>query len=134
MFTTHVSSPGNLYAVLAKRRGEVTHEDIIEGTSLFLLSARLPVSSSFGFAQELLKKTSGKAVTPQLIFSNWSMIAIDPFWKPTTEVELEDLGGQTVAPNVARSFINDVRKRKGLPTEEKIVVSAEKQRTLTKNK
>lgn len=112
----------------------MTHEDVIEGTSLFLLSATLPVSNSFGFAQELLKKTSGKAVTPQLIFSNWSMISLDPFWKPTTEVELEDHGDQAVVPNVARNFINDVRKRKGLAIEEKIVVSAEKQRTLTRNK
>lgn len=120
--------------MLAKRRGDVTHEDIIEGTSLFLLSAMLPVSNSFGFAQELLKKTSGKAVTPQLVFSHWGTISLDPFWKPTTGVELEDHGGQAVVPNVGRNFINDVRKRKGLPLEEKIVVAAEKQRNLTKNK
>ena len=42
---------GNLYAVLSKRRGRVTKEDIIDGTSLFLLSATLPVAESFGFAQ-----------------------------------------------------------------------------------
>jgi ribosome assembly protein 1 len=125
---------GNLYAVLSRRRGEVTKEDIIEGTSLFILSARLPVANSFGFAQELLKKTSGKAVTPQLMFSNWNFVPVDPFWKPTTDDELEDYGGQTLVPNVARNFINDVRRRKGLPLEEKIVVSAEKQRTLTKMK
>ena len=46
---------GNLYGVLAKRRGEILREDIIEGTSLFLLEATLPVVESFGFAQELLK-------------------------------------------------------------------------------
>ena len=112
----------------------MTHEDIIEGTSLFLLSATLPVSNSFGFAQELLKKTSGKAVTPQLIFSHWSMIPLDPFWRPMTEEELEDHGDQAVSRNVARSFIDEVRKRKGLAVEEKIVISAEKQRTLTRNK
>jgi ribosome assembly protein 1 len=33
--------------------------------------ATLPVAESFGFAQELLKKTSGKAVTPQLNLSHW---------------------------------------------------------------
>jgi len=49
------SQLGNLYAVLSKRRGEVLTEDIIEGTSLFLLEATLPVVESFGFAQELLK-------------------------------------------------------------------------------
>ena len=125
---------GNLYAVLGKRRGDVTKEDVIEGTSMFVLTASLPVASSFGFTQELLKKTSGMAVTPQLIFSHWSTISLDPFWRPVTQTELEDLGGVAVAPNIARTFINDARKRKGLPIEEKIVVSAEKQRTLTKGK
>jgi len=74
------SQLGNLYAVLSQRRGEVTNEDIIEGTSLFLLSAHLPVHSSFGFAQQLLKKTSGLGTAPQLSFSHWSRVDTDPFW------------------------------------------------------
>lgn len=74
------SQLGNLYAVLAQRRGEVTNEDIIEGTSLFLLSAQLPVYNSFGFAQQLLKKTSGQGTAPQLSFSHWSKVETDPFW------------------------------------------------------
>lgn len=74
------SQLGNLYAVLSQRRGEVTNEDIIEGTSLFLLSAHLPVYSSFGFAQQLLKKTSGLGTAPQLSFSHWSRLETDPFW------------------------------------------------------
>ena len=74
------SQLGNLYAVLSQRRGSVTNEDIIEGTSLFLLSADLPVHSSFGFAQQLLKKTSGLGTAPQLSFSHWSRIDTDPFW------------------------------------------------------
>jgi ribosome assembly protein 1 len=44
---------------------------VIDGTSLFLLSATLPVAESFGFAQELLKKTSGNGTAPQLQFSHW---------------------------------------------------------------
>ena len=44
-----------------------------EGTSLFLLSATLPVAESFGFAQQLLKKTSGNATAPQLVFSHWQV-------------------------------------------------------------
>lgn len=74
------SQLGNLYAVLSQRRGEVTNEDIIEGTSLFLLSAQLPVYNSFGFAQQLLKKTSGLGTAPQLSFSHWSKVDTDPFW------------------------------------------------------
>ena len=41
---------------------------------------------------------------------------------------------QADSENVARKYMNDVRKRKGLKVEEKIVEFAEKQRTLTKNK
>jgi ribosome assembly protein 1 len=128
------SQLGNLYPVLAKRRGEIYKEDIIEGTSLFLISAYLPVSESFGFATELLKKTSGAATTPTLQFSQWRINSVDPFWKPTTIEELEDFGSDVAEPNIMRSYIDKVRKRKGLVVEEKVVASAEKQRTLTKNK
>lgn len=41
---------------------------------LFLLTALLPVAESFGFANELLKKTSGAGTTPQLAFSHWEVI------------------------------------------------------------
>ena len=125
---------GNLYGVLSKRRGTIVDEDIIEGTSLFLLSATLPVAESFGFAQELLEKTSGNAISPQLTFSHWEVLKIDPFWKPTTEDELEEFGTQAAEPNLARTYIDKVRRRKGLPVEEKIVNDAEKQRTHSKKK
>lgn len=126
---------GNLYSVLARRRGEVVKEDIIDGTSLFLLSATLPVAESFGFASELLKKTSGNATAPQLRFSHWQINNTDPFWKPTTAEELEDHGGYvSIESNMTRVIIDKIRKRKGLQVEEKVVASAEKQRTLTKNK
>jgi len=124
----------NLYAVLSRRRGVIVNEDIIEGTTLFLLTATIPVSESFGFAQELLEKTQGNAISPQLSFSHWAKFEMDPFWQPTTAEELEDLGAQTTEVNKARLFIDKVRRRKGLPVEEKIVASAEKQRTLSKNK
>jgi translation elongation factor EF-G len=126
---------GNLYGVLSRRRGVVTDEDIIEGTSLFILTVSLPVANSFGFAQELLQKTSGSGTAPQLFFSHWSVNELDPFWKPTTTEEQEEHGTDgTVEHNLSRSFIDGVRRRKGLVVEEKMVVSAEKQRTLTRNK
>ena len=130
------SQLGNLYAVLSKRRGQVHKEDIIEGTSLFLLSATLPVAESFGFAQELLKRTSGNGTAPQLQFSHWQCMEEDPFWRPTTLEELEDHGDRIGEKdhNMARVCIDKVRKRKGLPVEEKIVVNAEKQRTISKKK
>jgi ribosome assembly protein 1 len=134
------SQLGNLYAVLSKRRGHVHKEDIIDGTTLFLLSAHLPVAESFGFAQELLKRTSGNGTAPQLQFSHWQCLDDDPFWRPTTAEELEDHGEWAAGGdkdhhhNLARTSIDRVRKRKGLPVEEKIVVFAEKQRTLNKKK
>jgi ribosome assembly protein 1 len=53
-----------------------------------------------------------------------------------TEEELEDIGENLggVAPNVARQYINAVRKRKGMPVEEQIVKFANKQRNLSRNK
>jgi ribosome assembly protein 1 len=123
---------GNLYSVLAKRRGEVQKVDIIDGTSLFLLSVYLPVVESFSFTQELLNKTSGIGTAPQLRFSHWTNMETDPFWKAKTEKELEEYGAQGMEVNKVRILIDKIRKRKGLPIDEKIVVSAEKQRNMRK--
>jgi ribosome assembly protein 1 len=129
------SQLGNLYAVLSKRRGTVYKEDIIEGTSLFLLSAYLPVVQSFHFAQELLKRTSGSGTAPQLSFAHWQTMAQDPFWRPRTEEELEEHGEQFWDEhNLARGWIQKIRKRKGLAVDEQVVVCAEKQRTLNRKK
>ena len=54
----------------------------------------------------------------------------DPFWVPTTEEELEDLGDKADRINVARVYMDAVRKRKGMFVDQKVVDSAEKQRTL----
>ena len=130
---------GKLYSVLGRRRGNVIAEDVIDGTSLFLLTAHLPVMESFGFASELLKKSSGEATAPQLQFSHWEIRYVDPFWRPTTNEEREDHGEATVfhsssEHNPVRVVIDKTRKRKGLPVEEKIVAFAEKQRTMGKKK
>jgi hypothetical protein len=126
---------GNLYAVLSRRRGTVFQEDIIEGTSMFLLSAYLPVAQSFQFAQELLKKTSGSGTAPQLSFSRWALMEQDPFWRPRTDDELEEFGEQfSDEHNLAKFWINKIRKRKGLAGDEQVVAAAEKQRTLSRKK
>jgi len=132
------SQLGNLYATLAKMRGEVIKEDIVEGTELFSITALLPVTEAQGFSAALLKKTSGAATTPQLSLSHWETLERDPFWRPTTAEEREEEGEEhTIVGNdhnVARKLIDAVRRRKGLPVEEKIVVAAEKQRTLSRAK
>lgn len=60
---------------------------------------------------EIRKRTSG-AAQPQLVFSGWEVLDEDPFWVPTTEEELEDLGDKADRENVALKYVNDVRKRK----------------------
>ncbi|EMP29168.1 Elongation factor Tu GTP-binding domain-containing protein 1 [Chelonia mydas] len=124
---------GRVYAVLSKREGRVLQEEMKEGTDMFIIKAVLPVAESFGFADEIRKRTSGLA-SPQLVFSHWEVISGDPFWVPTTEEEYLHFGEKADSENQARKYMNSVRKRKGLYVEEKIVEHAEKQRTLSRNK
>uniref|UniRef100_A0A3Q3BF92 Elongation factor like GTPase 1 n=1 Tax=Kryptolebias marmoratus TaxID=37003 RepID=A0A3Q3BF92_KRYMA len=124
---------GRVYGVLGKREGRVLHEEMKEGTDMFIIKAVLPVAESFGFADEIRKRTSGLA-SPQLVFSHWEVISSDPFWVPTTEEEYLHFGEKADSENQALKYMNAVRRRKGLYVEEKIVEHAEKQRTLGKNK
>ncbi|XP_056591298.1 LOW QUALITY PROTEIN: elongation factor-like GTPase 1 [Triplophysa dalaica] len=124
---------GRMYAVLSKREGRVLHEEMKEGTDMFIIKAVLPVAESFGFAEEIRKRTSGLA-SPQLVFSHWEVISSDPSWVPTTEEEYLHFGEKADSSNQALKYMNAVRRRKGLYVEEKIVEHAEKQRTLSKNK
>ncbi|CAK7315205.1 Elongation factor-like GTPase 1 [Vulpes lagopus] len=104
-----------------------------EGTDMFIIKAVLPVAESFGFADEIRKRTRGLA-SPQLGFSHWEIIPSDPFWVPTTEEKYLHFGEKADSENQAWKYMNALRKRKGLSVEEKIVEHAEKQRTLSKNK
>ncbi|KAF3687048.1 Elongation factor-like GTPase 1 [Channa argus] len=124
---------GRVYGVLGKREGRVLHEEMKEGTDMFIIKAVLPVAESFGFADEIRKRTSGLA-SPQLVFSHWEVINSDPYWVPTTEEEYLHFGEKADSANQALKYMNAVRCRKGLYVEEKIVEHAEKQRTLSKNK
>eukprot|EP00040_Diaphanoeca_grandis_P028076 m.161255 g.161255 ORF g.161255 m.161255 type:complete len:1124 (+) comp31221_c0_seq2:139-3510(+) len=127
------STLGKVYAVLSRRNCKIVNEEMKEGTDSFIVQALVPVTGSFGFSEEIRRKSSGLA-TPQLIFSHWGIIFGDPFWVPTTEEELEHYGEKADAPNPGMDLLNEVRKRKGLHVEKKIVEFAEKQRTLGKNK
>ena len=124
---------GKMYGVLGKRHGRVLHGDLSEGSSSFNVTAVLPVVESFSFAPEIRRQTSGLA-SPQLVFSHWEVIDIDPFWEPSTMEEYLHYGEKADSENRARIYMNAVRKRKGLSISEKLVEHAEKQRTLSKNK
>lgn len=63
---------GRLYGVLGRRNGRVLADEMKEGSAIFNVSAVLPVAESFGFAEEVRKKTSGLA-SPQLVFSHWEV-------------------------------------------------------------
>ncbi|XP_061591594.1 elongation factor-like GTPase 1 isoform X2 [Cololabis saira] len=124
---------GRVYSVLGKREGRVLQEEMKEGTDIFNIKAVLPVAESFGFADEIRKKTSGLA-SPQLVFTHWEVISCDPYWIPTTEEEYLHFGEKADSVNQAHKYMNGVRRRKGLYVEEKTVEHAEKQRTLGKKK
>ncbi|KAK9280097.1 hypothetical protein L1049_013782 [Liquidambar formosana] len=123
---------GPMYAVLARRRARVLKEEMQEGSPLFTVHAYVPVSESFGFADELRRWTSG-AASALLVLSHWEALSEDPFFVPKTEEEMEEFGdGSSVLPNTARKLIDAVRRRKGLIVEEKVVQHATKQRTLAR--
>ncbi|CAA6667129.1 unnamed protein product [Spirodela intermedia] len=107
---------GPMYAVLSRRRARILKEEMQEGSPLFTVHAYVPVAESFGFADELRRWTSG-AASALLVLSHWEALPEDPFFRP---------------PNTARKLIDAVRRRKGLPVEEKVVRHATKQRTLAR--
>ncbi|XAR70865.1 Protein-synthesizing GTPase [Bertholletia excelsa] len=136
MYFCELSTPteylGPMYAVLARRRARVLKEEMQEGSPLFTVHAYVPVSESFGFADELRRWTSG-ASSALLVLSHWEALPEDPFFVPKTEEEIEEFGdGSSIPHNTARKLIDAVRRRKGLPVEEKVVQHATKQRTLAR--
>lgn len=124
---------GRMYAVLAKRNGRIVHGDMREGSQTFEIKAFVPVIESLDFVNEIRKQTSGMA-NPQLLFSHYEIIDVDPFWTPNTEEEYALFGEKADTENQALKYMNLVRRRKGLAVQEKIVEYGEKQRTNKRNK
>lgn len=134
MYTVEIQAStevlGRVYDVLTRRRGRVVSESMKEGTPFFSVQALLPVAESFGFADEMRKRTSG-AAQPQLIFAGFEVLDEDPFWVPFTEDDLEDLGELADRENVAKRYMDGVRRKKGLLVEGRnVATDAEKQKTL----
>ncbi|ORY15236.1 elongation factor 2 [Clohesyomyces aquaticus] len=127
---------GRVYAVLTRRRGTILSETLSStssasttGNQTFTINALLPVAESFGFSDEIRKRSSGSA-SPQLRFMGFEMLDEDPFWVPTTEDELEDLGELADRESVAKRYMDGVRRRKGLLVHGERARDAEKQKTL----
>ena len=125
---------GRVYSVLTRRRGAILSEQLLEGTPYFTIEATLPVAESFGFSDEIRKRTSGLA-QPMLRFTGFEMLDdVDPFWVPRSEEELEDLGVHGERENVAKRYVDAVRRRKGLLVRgARGGRDAEKQKTLKTN-
>lgn len=124
--------------MLTRRGGTILSETLSDtissasttGSQTFTVSALLPVAESFGFSDEIRKRSSGSA-SPQLRFAGFQMLDEDPFWVPFTEDELEDLGEKGDRENVAKRYMDSVRQRKGMLVQGKMLVrDAEKQKTL----
>lgn len=64
-----------------------------------------------GCPSEIRTRTSG-AASPQLVFHGYETLDQDPFWVPTTEEELEDLGEKADRENIAKKYMDSVRTRK----------------------
>ncbi|KRX18905.1 Elongation factor Tu GTP-binding domain-containing protein 1 [Trichinella nelsoni] len=122
---------GRVYSVLHRRSGKIINEEMKEGTNLFQIVASIPVVECFGFADDLRKRASGLA-WPQLVFSHWEVLTMDPFRLPTADDEISHHGEKVEWENSAMRYVNMIRKRKGLSVNEKIVQHAEKQRTRAK--
>jgi ribosome assembly protein 1 len=125
---------GRVYSVLTRRRGSILSESLLEGTPYFTIEANLPVAESFGFSEEIRKRTSGLA-QPMLRFTGFEVLDdVNPFWVPRSEEELEDLGVHGERENVAKKYVDLVRKRKGLLIKgARGGRDAEKQKTLKTN-
>ena len=120
---------GRVYATISRRHGRILTESLKEGTPFYSILSLLPVAESFGFSDEIRKRTSG-AAQPQLVFSGFEVLDEDPFWVPQTEEELEDFGEKGDRERISRRYVDAVRGRKGLLVGRKVVGDAEKQKTL----
>lgn len=92
---------------------------------LVLSLSLLGMSSSFHSGYR-----NGLSLTHHTSRFRFEMLDQDPFWVPTTEEELEDFGEKADRANIAKVYVDNVRKRKGMFVEQKVVEHAEKQRTL----
>jgi translation elongation factor EF-G len=124
---------GKVHSVLNKRRGMIINESSNDESIICTIEAVIPVAESFGFVEEIRKKSSGMA-NPMLQFHKWEMIDIDPFYLPIDQEVIDNFGVNIDTPNLAKNYVNKIRLRKGLPIDEKIVKSSDKQKNLSKKR
>ena len=69
--------PVGTYAVLGQRRARILREELREGSGLFSIHAFLPAEASFGFADDMRRKSSG-AASASLLLSHWERLQVRP--------------------------------------------------------
>lgn len=124
---------GKIYDVIRKNRARTLEEELQESSEMFMLKILVPVYDSFTFSDQIRDRECG-IPHPQLIFYGWEINDMDPFHVAMTDEELEEFGDQELPPNQVKLVIDKIRKRKGLPTEKKLVEDGSKQSTLSKKK
>lgn len=128
--TIDTNMTGKIQNRLEQHRGRITEANLV-AKGLTDVEFIVPVLESPDFCDRLRADTQGK-INPLLQFSHFELIDLNPYNISTaTEDDDED---ETEMKNLANKLMNDVRKRKGLRVDEKIVDYAEKQRTMNKKK
>jgi len=135
VFQTNFGGLGDVYAVLSKRRGKVIKEESIEGTDLVTIECYVPMGEMKGLGGEMLEKTGGAAIGTGTRFSHWGVVDEDPFWYPVTQEDREEWGEEWKRGDNGGIWgtVLEIRKRKGQGSE-MLVVAADKQRNLSRNK
>ena len=105
-----------IYTILARRRGQLTHEKPKPGTVYYEVVGRIPILESFGFETDLKLQTLGQA-TVSMGFGGWDLLPGDPLDKDVKLTLLEP-----AEPNsLARDVMIKTRRRKGLSDDISIV-------------
>jgi ribosome assembly protein 1 len=104
---------GRVYPVLTRRHAHILSETLQEASNVYTITSLLPLHESFGFSDEIRKRTSGSA-SAQMVFHGFEILDEDPLWVPATEEEFEDLGDTADRENRAKAIVDKIRDRKGL--------------------
>merc|ERR1712048_664842 len=84
--TCEMEMLGKVHGVLGKRRCRFMDEGLREGTSMFYISAFLPLADSFGLAHGLRSAASGH-VSFHCAFSHWEQTEEDPYEEASRTAE-----------------------------------------------
>ena len=66
-----------VFAVLRQPRARVVSDEMRQGSGLFSVLAHLPVQASFGFVDDMRRRSSG-AASASLMLSHWERLQVRP--------------------------------------------------------